>query len=286
MSESAERIDPDLEAQYNNRAAVPEHVEIMAQWEQRSEATRARGGCRLDLAYGPREREKIDLFGAGRGNAPVHVYIHGGYWQRGDRRIYSFVADGLTAAGVNVALVGYELCPDVTLDEIVDEVRRACAWLWRNAGDLGIDRDRIQIGGHSAGGHLTAMVLATDWPRIEPALPADLVKSGVAISGLFDLEPLRLTSINEAVGMDAATAQRNSPTLLAPATRAPLVVAVGGAESAEYHRQAEDFVRAWRAKDVDVTLLDLPGHNHFTIVPELADPGGALLEHALALLNS
>lgn len=285
MSESERRIDPDLEVQYDNRGAVPEHVDIMAQWAVRSEETRAGGRCRLDLAYGPREREKLDLFLAEHENAPVHVYIHGGYWQRGDRRLYSFVADGLRAAGVNVAVVGYDLCPEVAIDDIVDEVRRACAWLWRNAGELGVDRDRMQVGGHSAGGHLTAMVLATAWPELDPALPPDLVKSGLAISGLFDLEPLRSTSINDAVGMDAAAARRNSPVLLAPATHAPVTVAVGGAESAQYHRQAEDFVRAWRAHEIDVTLLDLPGRNHFTIVPELADPGGALLERACAMLG-
>ena len=209
-------VDAHLESEYNARAAVPEHVDILAGWDRRSRALRARVPCELDLAYGESERQRIDLFRGGAAPAPLHLFIHGGYWQRGDRAANHFVAEGLCARGVDVALVGYDLCPGVTLDALVDQVRAALAWLWRNARRLGIDPARIQVGGHSAGGHLTAMLLATRWRELGEDLPAQPIQSAVAISGLYALGPLRHTSINEAVGMDADTARRNSPALMPP----------------------------------------------------------------------
>ena len=278
-------IDAHLEAQYNARAAVPEHLDIQADWQRRSERARASLDCTLDLAYGDGEREKIDFFSAGAAGAPLHLYLHGGYWQRGDRSAYHFVAEGLCAHGVNVALAGYELCPAVTLNAIVAQTRAALAWLWRNAQSLGFDRQRIQVCGHSAGGHLTAMLMATDWPRQDAALPAELIHSGIAISGLYDLEPLRSTSINDAVAMDAASAARNSPALLPGIGNAPLTAAVGGLESAEFHRQAERLARGWQGRAGGVQVLEVPATNHFTIVETLAREG-LLLDRALALLEA
>jgi len=277
-------IDADLESQYNARAAVPEHVDIQADWQRRSERLRATRNCKLDLAYGDGERHKVDLFTADATNGPLHVYLHGGYWQRGDRRANHFVAEGLCAHGVNVALIGYDLCPSVGLDDIVAQVRAALAWLWRNADGLGFDTGRIQVCGHSAGGHLTAMLMATRWPDQGAELPANLIHSGLAISGLYELEPLRHTSLNEAIAMDAETAGRNSPALLPGSGDAPLIAAVGGLESAEFHRQAEALAHRWRQRGSAVEVLDVPGTNHFTIVEELAREG-VLLERALALLE-
>lgn len=278
-------IDPELEAQYNARAAVPELPDIQADWQRRSERVRASLDCTLGLAYGEGERQKIDFFSAGSRSAPLHLYLHGGYWQRGDPGAYHFVAEGLCARGVNVALAGYELCPAVTLDTIVAQVRAALAWLWRNARPLGFDKQRIQVCGHSAGGHLTAMLMATDWPRQGADLPADLIHSGIAISGLYELEPLRSTSINDAVGMDRDTATRNSPALLPGIGDAPLTAAVGGLESAEFHRQAEALARHWQSRHGGVRVLEVPASNHFTIVESLAREG-LLLERALALLEA
>ena len=156
-------IDANLESQYNARAAVPEHVEIQADWQRRSEQIRATRACKLDLAYGDGDRQKLDLFPTDTGTRPLHLFLHGGYWQRGDRRANHFVAEALCAHGINVALVGYDLCPSVSLDGIVSQVRAALVWLWRHAEALEFDPARIQVCGHSAGGHLTAMLMATDW---------------------------------------------------------------------------------------------------------------------------
>ena len=274
-------IDGNLETQYNARAAVPEHVEIQADWQRRSERIRSTRACKLDLAYGNGERQKLDLFPADAGDRPLHLFLHGGYWQRGDRRTNHFVAEGLCAHGVNVAMAGYDLCPSVTLDDIVSQVRAALAWLWRHGDALAFDRARIQGCGHSAGGPLTARLMATHWPGQGADRPADLLHSGLAISGLYELEPLNHTSIGEALAMDTETAERNSPALLPGSADAPLSAAVGGLESAEFHRQAEALAAGWRNVDV----LEVPGTNHFTIVEELAREG-VLLERALALLET
>ncbi|MDX1513481.1 MAG: alpha/beta hydrolase [Gammaproteobacteria bacterium] len=277
--------DPDwLEAQYNARRAIPDHLEILAEWERRSERARSRLPCSLDLAYGEGPREKLDLFRAGAATGPVHVFIHGGYWQRGDKRVHSFLGESMCVRGIHVAIVGYDLCPAVGIDEIVTQIRKSLAWIWRNSGDLGIDARRIQVSGHSAGGHLTAMLMATDWPTLGADLPPDLVHSAIGISGIFELEPLIQTSINDAVGMDLSIAKRNSPALLKPATRAPMTVAVGGRESEEFHRQARELAAAWRKHDVPVSVLEIPDTNHFTVLEDLAG-GGLLFERAMDLLN-
>jgi len=275
-------IDANLESQYNARAAVPEHVEIQADWQRRSEQIRATRACKLDLAYGDGDRQKLDLFPTDTGTRPLHLFLHGGYWQRGDRRANHFVAEALCAHGINVALVGYDLCPSVSLDGIVSQVRAALVWLWRHAEALEFDPARIQVCGHSAGGHLTAMLMATNWQDQGADLPADVIHSALAISGLYELEPLRHTSISEALSMDTRTAARNSPALLPVSGRGPLTAAVGGLESAEFHRQAEKLARGWRGR---VDVLGVPDTNHFTILEELAREG-VLLERALALLEA
>jgi arylformamidase len=277
-------IDAHLEAQYDARAAVPEHVEIQADWRRRSERIRATRDGKLDLAYGDGERHKLDLFTVDASNGPLQMFLHGGYWQRGDRRANHFVAEGLCAHGVNVAMVGYDLCPSVTLDDIVAQTRAALAWLWRNADALGFDAGRIQVCGHSAGGHLAAMLMATHWPDQGADLPVHVIHSGLAISGLYELAPLRHTSLNEALAMDDQTARRNSPALLPGTGDAPFTAAVGGLESAEFHRQAATLAQRWRDRSGAVDVLDLPGTNHFTILEQLARPG-LLLERALALLE-
>ncbi len=277
-------IDANLETQYNARAAVPEHVDIQADWQRRSEQLRSTRECKLDLAYGESPRQKLDLFSADTAHAPLHMFLHGGYWQRGERAANHFVAEGLCTHGVNVAMVGYDLCPSVALDDIVAQTRAALAWLWRHARALGFDRNRIQVSGHSAGGHLTAMLMATRWSDQGSDLPADLIHSGLAISGLYELEPLRHTSLNEALAMDSETAARNSPTLMPGIGAAPFTAAVGGLESAEFHRQAETLTQHWQNRSAAVDILEVPGTNHFTILEELAGEG-VLLERALTMLD-
>ncbi len=277
---AANAIDPALEAQYNIRALIPDHGEIFARWRARSAETRRRRRCRCGLAYGAGAGETLDLFlpdpppGKG-GPFPVHLFIHGGYWQAMEKGDFSFVADALLDAGVAVAVIDYAPCPTVALDEIVAQMRRALAWTAREAPGFGGDPERIQIAGHSAGGHLVAMLMAD--PECAP-----LIRSGVSISGLFDLDPLRATSINAALGLDGAAARRNSPLFLEPRTgkRAPLVLAVGGAETAAFHAQSDALARRWGACGAPVRRLDLPGRDHFAAVEALAEPESPLFRAA------
>ena len=274
-----------LQAQYSARAAVPEHPLIFERWQARSAAFRAAAGGALDLSYGAGEREVLDLFVPGTANAPVLLFIHGGYWQAMDKGFFSFLAGELVRGGAAVAVMNYDLCPAVPLDRIVEQSRTALRWLWENAGRHGLDPARIHLCGHSAGGHLSAMLMATDWPAFAPGMPPGVIKSALAVSGLFDLEPLIHTAINDALGLDIAGARRNSPVLLEPQSGAPFVLAVGGEESREFHRQSREFREIWGAKGVPMTCLDVPGLNHFTMIEQLAVPGGLLLRHASRLMG-
>ncbi len=275
----------ELTRQYSARLAVPEHPQIFERWRRRSADYRAAARAELDIAYGPSGAETLDLFLPGTARPPVHVFLHGGYWQALHKDDFSFVARALVEAGVAVAVVNYALCPVVTLDEIVRQIRGALAFVWREGGRFGYDSSNLQVAGHSAGGQLTAMMMATDWPALAADLPADLVRSGVAISGIFELEPLLHTPINDALGLDAEAARRNSPALLSPAGPAPLALAVGGDESAEFHRQSRDFGARWREKGCAVEHVEAPGRNHFTVVEQMADAASPLARTMLRLLG-
>ncbi|MES9936574.1 MAG: alpha/beta hydrolase [Sedimenticola sp.] len=274
-----------LQAQYSARAAVPEHPQIFDRWQESSARYRAQARCTLDLAYGSSPREKLDLFLPERDNAPILLFIHGGYWQAMDKGFFSFLASPLVDHGVAVAIMNYDLCPDVTLDTIARQARGAVAWLWAEGKGHGLDRDRLHVAGHSAGGQLTAMMMATRWNELPGDIPADVITSGLSISGLFELEPLIHTAINEPLGLDLESARRNSPLLMEPATHAPLVLAVGGSESEEFHRQSRALSQAWGARGVPTSMLEVPGLNHFTMVEQLAEPGSLLLDRAMMLLT-
>lgn len=280
-------IDPRLEGYYNVRAAVPEHPAFFAAWKERSAAFRQRAGGVFDVAYGPSAAETLDLFPAGQPGAPIHLFIHGGYWQALGKGDSSFVAEALVEAGVTVAVVDYALCPAVTIDDIVVQIRRAALWLWHHADAYGADPARLQIAGHSAGGHLVGMLLATDWPVLDVGAPRRLIQSAIAVSGLFDLEPLRHTTINDKVGMDGATARRLSPLLLDPAVpETPLVLAVGGLESEGFHWQSDSMRDVWRDKGVPVERLTLESCHHLSAVEALADPASDLFRRTLALAKA
>jgi arylformamidase len=266
-----------LDANYNLRAAVPEHPVYFERYESESRAFRERWPhCRLDLAYGDTAKQGIDLFlpEPGARPAPVLVFIHGGYWQHFDRKAYSFVAKPLVAAGAAVALLGYDLAPAVRMDQIVAEMRAGLAWLWRNGAGHGIDPERIHLAGHSAGGHLVAMALATDWAAAH-GLPADLIKGATAISGVFDLEPIRLCYLNEVLAMDAAEAARNSPLGLPPWTRCPVLVTVGGRETPAFLEQSDAYAAALSAASCPCELLVQADLDHFSIIMEMAETDGA-----------
>lgn len=263
-----------FEAEYNIRARHPEHQSIREGWSTASERTRAALSCELDVAYGPAPRQRLDIFPAAKSGSPLLVFIHGGYWRSNDKSTYAFVAESYVPAGAAVATINYGLAPEVSMTEIVEQTRGALAWLHEHAGAYNADPERIHVAGHSAGGHLTAMLMTTDWPA--RGQPARLLRGGCAISGLFDLAPLIQTSINADIRLDAKTARRLSPLLHLRAEGAPLIIAVGGDETDEFLRQSRAFATAWTTRRFSCQHLILPGLNHYTILSQLADYSSTL----------
>ncbi len=274
-----------LDLQYNNRLRVPEYQTWFRTWAETSEETRHTLSCSTDIAYGQHPAETLDIFPAMQANAPANLFVHGGYWQSLDKSGFSYVARGFVPHGITTVVVNYALAPDASMDEIVRQNRASVAWLWNNAAELGIDRNRIHVSGHSAGGHLVAMLLATDWPRFAPGLARDVVRSGHAMSGLFDLEPIRLCYLNEVLGMDATEARRNSPVLIDYPRSTPLLISLGALESDEYHRQVRAMEKVWRDRDYPTRTLIADDHNHFTIADRLGDPESDIVAAQLALME-
>jgi acetyl esterase/lipase len=264
-----------LDAAYNNGAAVPERDAIIADWAARSARLRSARPGHLDLQYGDSPRERVDLFLADQPRAPTLAFIHGGYWQMNNKEDYAFLGEGTLPHGVNLALIEYTLAPAARLDRIVAEVRRAAQFLAEHLGDYGADPARLYVSGHSAGGHLTAMTI-----------PLRVVRGGIAISGLFDLEPIRLNYLNEKLGLDAAEAERNSPLLHFPPMAGELVVAYGTRELPELCRQSIDYAQAWAERGLAGHLLPIDGADHFTILEALANPDGELLQALLAMTKA
>ena len=279
-------LNPEvLEREYNARASIPDHPEIFARWAEQGALTRRRRAGLIDVPYGDDAGERLDFFPTPQDRPPLLVFIHGGYWRSLDKFDFSWIAPTFLDAGAAVALLNYGLTPRVTVEEIVRQQLKAMAWLYRRADDLGFDRDRIVVSGHSAGGHLTAMMMAAQWPAFDPGLPADLIKGGLAISGIYDLEPLvPLPFINADLRLDAAAARRLSPVHMPPATPSPLVTAVGGLESAEFKRQTQLIRRAWPKNARED--LDVPGANHLTVCDQLAVESSPLFHEALALVKA
>ncbi|MGH8619001.1 MAG: alpha/beta hydrolase [Burkholderiales bacterium] len=269
------------EPQYNQGLNVPDRSASLARRQELSARVRRELRSTLDVPYGDSEKEHLDIYPAAGDRCPVMIFIHGGYWQRYDKADVAFLAEPFVKAGVTFVSINYNLCPVVTLDRIVAEVRAACAWVWRHIAAHGGDRDRIFVSGNSAGGHLTAMMMATDWSALDAGLPRDLLKGGIAISGIYDLEPLLHTSINDAVRLDLDAARRNSPVALRPSTAAPLVIAVGALESPEFQRQTQLLAATW--KSVPTRTLVIDGCHHFNILLGMAEPANPLRHAALAL---
>jgi len=273
-----------LSREYNNRELVPDHPQYFARWAEGSARARATMTCYLDRDYGPAPGEKLDIFPARKGDGSVLMFIHGGYWRSLDKRDFAYLAPAWVDAGVSLALVNYDLCPQVTVDEIVRQMLRASAWLYRHAEEYGMDEDRLFVSGWSAGAHLTAMMMAALWPVYESQLPKDLFKGGLAVSGIYDLRPLvQLDFLNADLRLDDAAALKVSPAFLPPATRAPLYTCVGGAESSEFKRQNALIAQRWRSAVAgDIAM---PGHNHFSVVDELANPASALFAGAKRMMK-
>lgn len=272
------------DAQYNNRARIPEQLAIFERWASASALTRERSVCVLDVPYGDAPGEKLDIFPATTAGAPVLVHIHGGYWRALDKRDQSFVAASFVNAGAMVVVPNYALCPAVTIEHITLQLVHALAWVWRNAARHGGDPQRIVVSGHSAGGHLAAMLLSCDWPAVAPDLPAALVKAALSISGLFELEPLRHAPfLAPDLNLTEASARKLSPALFPP-PRGTFYAVVGAEESEEFQRQNELIRSAWGA-DVVPVCEAIAGTHHLSVLHDLADPQARLHRLALTLLG-
>jgi len=270
----------DYEEQYNNRNRVPEHPQLIEGWaleaaRYRADAPRAE----LGLSYGDTARQVCDIFrpASDDDTAPLFLFIHGGYWQALDSSFCSHFARGLNDRGFTVAVPSYDLCPDVDIATIIDQMRHCCAWLWHR------HHRPIVVFGHSAAGHLAAAMLATDWPAHDSAMPRHTVPAALAISGLFELEPLCETTINDAVGMTVETARDASPLYWQAPAGTSFEAHVGELESEEFHRQSMALCLLWNNTGVDADYVSVPGTNHFTVVDGLSDPDSAMVNALVAL---
>jgi arylformamidase len=267
--------DLDYEAEYNVRARVPEYEQIFLRWAGDAEIYRAdtlkEGRAELGLAYGDTPRQTVDLFlPRGSTDAPLALFVHGGYWRSLDPSLFSHMARGLNARGIAVAVAGYDLCPIVTIADIIEQIRRVCVFLWQRRGQ------RMLVCGHSAGGHLAACMVATDWPSLYPKAPADLVPAGYAISGLFDLAPLLKTSMNQDLKLDGESARRVSPQFWPLPSGRVFDTVVGALESSEFRRQSRELAEAWKQNGAQARFAEIAATNHFTVLDGLTDPQSAM----------
>jgi len=283
------RLDPAwLDTQYNNRARVPDHARVFASWAEASALARARSVAHLDLRYGDGEGETLDIFpavAAPASGAPVLVFIHGGYWRSLDKADHSFVAPSFTADGAMVVVPNYALCPAVSIEHIVLQMAAVVAWVWRHAAEYGGDPTRIVLAGHSAGGHLAAMLLSCRWKELADDLPAQPLAGALSISGLYDLEPRRHTAVLQAdLQLTPAAVARLSPAFFPRPKGAKLHATVGIDESEEFLRQNRLIRDVWGPTAVPVCET-VPASNHFTVLRNLAAPDGRLHQLALRLLG-
>lgn len=265
----------ELDAQYNMANTVPDYQSYADWYAEQSRETRERLECHCNVSFGPTIAEHLDVFPADQPDAPVLLFIHGGYWHSLSSKEFSFVADGPVSAGVTTVVLNYALCPDVTITEIVRQSRAAVAWLSQNAEEFGGDSSQIYVAGHSAGGHLTAMVLTTDWEDTY-GLPGDVVTGGCAISGLFDLEPFPYTYLQPKLQLTWKQVRDNSPIRRIPDSAPPLLVTYGNEETAEMQRQSDDFLTAWTDNQLDGEYLPQPGTDHFSAIDGFLDADSPL----------
>jgi arylformamidase len=272
----------DYEAEYNNRARVPDHPQIFERWTHDAAAYRnvaiAAKRAEIGLKYGATARQTLDLLFPDSGaQAPLAIFVHGGWWRSFEPAMFSHMALGLNARGIAVAVAGYDLCPQISIAGIVDEIRNACLYLWRRYGK------RTFVYGHSAGGHVAAAMIATDWKAVDPQAPPDLVPAGCAISGVFDLTPLVEISINADLRLDAASARAISPLFWPAPQGSTLDLLVGGLESSEFLRQSRTMAETWGKAGVATRYEAIAGMNHFTVLDALTDPGSVMVDRLAVL---
>lgn len=278
---NAEKTNYDL--LYNPRLVVTGFERIFDRWERDSERARAALDCYLDVPYGATEAEKLDIFRAQGDSKGLLMFIHGGYWRSLDKRRFAFIAPAFVEAGITVAIPNYALCPAVQVENIVMQMVQACAWLHRNAGNFGAPANRLHLCGHSAGGHLAAMMLCCEWPRYSPDLPEKVVAAALSISGLYDLtEIVKVPSVNCDVRLSEKSALKVSPAFMPPATDAPLFTAVGGDENEGFHIQNRLIADRWGK--TGRTDISCPGENHFSVLDHLCSPNSGLFKGALEMI--
>ena len=277
--------DAFYEREYNARASIPDHPQIFADWADRSARARAALPGLLDVAYGARPSHKLDIFPARGKKRPILVFIHGGWWRSLDKSDFSFIAPPLVDGGVAVVAVNYTLAPQASIAEIVAEVRSACAWVWQHAPEFGGDREQIHLAGHSAGGHLTAMILATHWQTVDANMPRDAIRSALAVSGLYDLAPVSHAEfVNVDLKLTEQSARPVSPIHLRPASVAPLHLAAGELESNEFRRQTDLIAAAW--PEVCTAPRSLRGRHHLNVMEDFVGPDGALFPRLIEMTGA
>jgi len=265
----------EMEAHFNPRVVLPDVDGLLAERAARSAETRARLENHRNLAYGDSERQVVDIFPAAEPNAPVNLYIHGGYWRAVSKDDVSQLAEHFHAKGVTAVLLDYDLCPQVTLTDIVAQARRGVAWTWRRIADYGGDPDRFYISGSSAGGHLVAMTLAHDW-RGEEGMPSDFIKGAVAITGVLDTDPVLHVTPNEDIRLTPELARANNPMLHPPGTATPIIVAVGADEPAGWRQMSKDYYELCRARGIACEYHEVPGTHHFSVTESIGEAGSLM----------
>lgn len=273
-----------LDRMYNNRALVPEHAMHFARWAEASDDARAAHPCQTDIAYGDGPMETLDVFPSQQPGSPVVVFIHGGWWRALDKSDHSFIAPAFKNLGGCVFIPNYALCPAVTIPDITLQMVKALAWVYRNAKKYGGDPSRIYVVGHSAGGHLAAMLLDCLWPQVGKDLPADLLKGALSISGLYDLEPIMHTPfLKDSLRLTPAQVALASPALLPAPKQGVLYTVAGAEESAEFIRHNKLIQQAW-GKTVVPVCETIPGRNHFSVLEDLTAPWEHLHQLAIRLV--
>ena len=265
----------EIDQEYNPRFIVKNTDELIQSYFTESQRVLREYSNRSAVAYGPTLSETLDIFPAEKLCSPIHIFFHGGYWHSLTSRDFAFVAEGLVRNGITAVLVNYALCPSVSIDEIVRQSRAAAAWTYRNAEDFGGNPEQITVSGHSAGGHLTGMLLSTDWEK-NYGLPPNLIKGFLPVSGLFDLKPFPFSWLQPKLLLTSEQVLRNSPVFLKPVYSPHVMVAVGADESHEFQRQSKNYTIFLQKHGVPAEYLSMPGKNHFNIIHDFLGDGGLL----------
>jgi arylformamidase len=273
-----------LNRQYNNRLQVPDFATYLARWEAASRFTEQSHTVHKDIPYDNGEREQLDIYPSSQPNSKTLIFIHGGYWQRFDKSLFHFIAPAFLENNVTVVILNYPLGPVANMDQITASCRNAVSWIYNNISNYNGDPSQLYLVGHSAGGHLAAMMLATNWSEYDLGLPVDIFKGVCAISGLFNLVPIQLSEVNDALKMDTAMAERNSPIDLKPVVKCPFIVVVGANETSEFNDQSITFYARW-CDQIPLQLLQLLGFNHFSVIETLGEPGSTLQQAVHDLLH-